>query len=133
MVDGASVVIASGPSGDPPNAIPFAYNVVLARPDTCEKRRSVCMKMGQVFKEAIAYLHSHPEETKAILQKRFPNLAPALIAAAFEEMRKSAPKVPVVTQEALDNADDFNIEAGMMKAEAKLKSYDGLYTDEFVK
>lgn len=133
VVEGAAVVVASGPSGDPPNAIPFAYNVVLVRPDTCEKRRSVCMKVGQVFKDALAYLHSHPEETKAILQKRFDKLSPALIAAAFEELRKSAPQVPVVTREALDNADEFNIEAGMMKASDKLKSYDGLYTDEFVK
>ena len=41
--------------------------------------------------------------------------------------------MPVLTREALDNADDFNVEAGMMKAADKLKSYDGLYTDEFVK
>ena len=27
VVDGLSVVIASGPEGDPPNAINFAYNV----------------------------------------------------------------------------------------------------------
>jgi ABC-type nitrate/sulfonate/bicarbonate transport system substrate-binding protein len=133
VVEGTSVLIASGPAGDPPNAIPFAYNVVLTRPETCQKRRSVCVKVGQVFKEAIAYLHSNPEETKAILQKRFPNLSPALIAAAFDQLRMSAPKVPVVTREALDNADEFNIEAGMMKSADKLKSYDGLYTDEFVK
>ena len=65
--------------------------------------------------------------------KKFPNLEPKLIEAAFEEIRKSTPKVPVVTRESLDNADDFNVEAGMMKADEKLKSYDGLYTDEFVK
>src|SRR5262249_48567862 len=106
---------------------------VLTRPETCDKRRSLCMKVGQVFKEAIAYLHSHPEETRAILQKRFDKLSPALIAAAFEELRKSAPQVPVVTKEALSNADDFNIEAGMMAAADKLKGYDGLHTDAFVK
>jgi NitT/TauT family transport system substrate-binding protein len=133
VVDGASVVIASGPNGDPPNAINFAYNVVLAKPETCQKRREVCMGVGQVMKEAIAYLHTHPEEVKAILGKKFPNLEPKLIAAAFEEIRKSTPKVPIVTNESLHNADDFNIEAGMMKADAKLKSYDGLFTDEFVK
>ena len=38
-----------------------------------------------------------------------------------------------MTKQSLENADDFNVEAGMMKADAKLKSYDGLYTDEFVK
>ncbi len=89
--------------------------------------------VGQVMKEAIAYMHTHPAEVIAILGKKFPNLEPKLIAAAFEEILKSTPKVPVVTKEALDNADDFNVEAGMMKASDKLKSYDGLYTDEFVK
>jgi NitT/TauT family transport system substrate-binding protein len=133
VVDGASVVIASGPDGDPPNAINFAYNVVLAKPETCEKRRAVCMGVGQAMKEAITYLHGHTAEVTAILGKKFPNLEPKLIAAAFDEIRKSTPKVPIVTEESLNNADDFNVEAGMMKADAKLKSYDGLYTDEFVK
>jgi NitT/TauT family transport system substrate-binding protein len=133
VVDGQSVVIASGPEGDPPNAINFAYNVILAKPETCEKRRALCVGVGQVMKEAVAYIHEHPAEVTAILGKKFPKLEPNLIAAAFEEIRKSTPKVPVVTREALENADDFNVEAGMMKADAKLKSYDGLYTDEFVK
>ena len=133
VVDGLSVVIASGPDGDPPNAIDFAYNVILAKPETCEKRRPLCLGVGQAIKEAVAYIHRHPTEVLTILGKKFPNLEPKLIAAAFEEIRKSTPKVPVVTQQALINADDFNIEAGMMKADAKLKTYDGLYTDEFVK
>jgi NitT/TauT family transport system substrate-binding protein len=133
VVDGLSVVIASGPDGDPPNAVNFAYNVVLAKPETCEKRRALCVGMGQVMKEAIAYMHSNPTEVLAILGKKFPNLEPKLIAAAFEDIRKSTPKVPAVTLKALENADDFNVEAGMMKASDKLKSYDGLYTDEFVK
>ena len=85
------------------------------------------------MKEAIAYMHSHPDEVRTILGKKFPNLEPKLIAAAFAEILKATPKVPVVTKESLGNADDFNIEAGMMKAEAKLKTYDGLYTDEYVK
>jgi NitT/TauT family transport system substrate-binding protein len=106
---------------------------VLTKPETCEKRRAVCEGVGQVMKEAVAYLHSHPAEVTAILGKKFPSLEPKLVAAAFDEIRKSTPQVPVVTKEALDNADDFNVEAGMMKADAKLKSYDGLYTDEFVK
>jgi NitT/TauT family transport system substrate-binding protein len=133
VVDGLSVVIASGPEGDPPSAVNFAYNVILAKPETCEKRRSICVAMGAVVKEAVAYMHSHPAEVRAILGKKFPNLEPKLIEAAYAEILKSTPKVPVVTKESLGNADDFNIEAGMMKAEAKLKSYDGLYTDEFVK
>ena len=133
VVDGASVLLASGPAGDPPNAFPFAYNVIQTRPDTCEKRKSVCNKMGQVMKEAVAYIHEHPAETIALLQKRFANLEPALIAVSFEEIRKSTPRVPLVSKEALENADGFNIEAGLLKPEDKLKSYDGLYTNDYVK
>jgi NitT/TauT family transport system substrate-binding protein len=133
VVDGLSVVIASGPDGDPPNAINFAYNVILAKPETCEKRRAVCVAVGQVTKEAVAYMHSNPAEVRAILSKKFPNLEPNLIEAAYAQILKSTPKIPVLTKEALENADDFNVEAGMMKAGDKLKSYDGLYTDEFVR
>jgi NitT/TauT family transport system substrate-binding protein len=133
VLDGVSVVIASGPDGDPPNALNFAYNVVLTRPDTCEKRKSLCMKLGQAFKEAVAYIHEHPKETIAILQKRFANLEPALIEASFEQIRKSTPRVPLVTRESLENADDFNVEGGLMRADEKLKSYDGLFTTDFVK
>src|SRR3954453_17729087 len=92
VVDGLSVVVASGPNGDPPNAVNFAYNVVLAKPETCQKRKAVCVGVGQVMKEAIAYIHANPAEVIAILGKKFPNLEPALIAAAFEEIRKSTPK-----------------------------------------
>lgn len=133
VVDGLSVVVASGPDGDPPNAINFAYNVVVAKPETCEKRPPICVAMGQVVKEAIAYMHSHKAEVMALLGRKFSNLEPKLIAAAYDQIIKSTPKVPVVTRQSLENADDFNVEAGMMKADAKLKSYDGLYTDEFVK
>ena len=33
----------------------------------------------------------------------------------------------------LANAENFNVEARLMKAEVKLKSYDGLFTDAYVK
>jgi ABC-type nitrate/sulfonate/bicarbonate transport system substrate-binding protein len=132
VLDGDAVVIASGPDGDPPNAIDFAYNVVLTRPETCERRRSLCQKMGRVYRDAVAYSLDHPQETIAILQKRFPNLDRPLIEAAFAQIRKSTPRPPVVTRSALENADDFNVEAGLMRQEEKLKSYDGLFTNDFV-
>src|SRR5262249_25392391 len=102
------------------------------RPETCEKRRSLCQKMGRVYRDAVAYSLDHPQETIAILQKRFPNLDRPLIQAAFAQIRKSTPRPPVVTRIALENADDFNVEAGLMRKEEKLKSYDGLFTNEFV-
>jgi NitT/TauT family transport system substrate-binding protein len=113
--------------------MPFAYNLVMARPDTCEKRKSACQKVGLVFNEALAYLHAQPQQPVAILQKKFDKLEPALIASAFEEIRKSTPKTAVVTRVSIENADDFNVAGGLMKAEDKLKSYDGLFTNDYVR
>jgi ABC-type nitrate/sulfonate/bicarbonate transport system substrate-binding protein len=132
VLDGESVIIASGPDGDPPNAINFAYNVVLTRADTCEKKKSLCQKLGRAYRDATAYILDHPAETVAILQKRFSNLELPLIEAAFQQIRKSTPRIPALNREALENADDFNVEAGLMKKDEKLKSYDGLFTNEYV-
>jgi NitT/TauT family transport system substrate-binding protein len=38
-----------------------------------------------------------------------------------------------VTQAGLENAELFNIQAGLLKPEEKLKSYDGLFTDAYVR
>jgi hypothetical protein len=38
-----------------------------------------------------------------------------------------------VTVKELENAENFNVEARLMKPEQKLKSYDGLSTGEYVK
>jgi NitT/TauT family transport system substrate-binding protein len=132
VLDGSAVMIASGPAGDP-NPQPFAYNVVVAKPETCQKRKAVCAAMGAVFREALTFLHQHPNETVDILQKQFATLGRPLIAASFEEILKATPKTPLVTRDALENTESFNVDGGLLKAEDKLKSYDGLFTDEYVR
>ena len=47
VVDGALGGHRQRPGGDPPNAINFAYNVILARPETCEKRRAALRRHGR--------------------------------------------------------------------------------------
>ena len=56
-----------------------------------------------------------------------------MLIDAIEVVRKSTPVSPAVTAEALANAENFNVEARLMRAEVKLKSYDGLFTDAYVK
>ena len=133
VLEGSATLIASGPDGDPADMIPFAHNLVVAKPETCEKRKAVCGKMGKAFAEAVTYMHEHPEETLALLKKRFASLDNALLAAAFKEILKGTPRPPVVTKADLEHAETYNIDAGLLKPEEKLKSYDGLYTDEYVR
>jgi ABC-type nitrate/sulfonate/bicarbonate transport system substrate-binding protein len=133
VLEGTATVIASGPDGDPPEMKPFAYNLVVTRPETCIKRKPLCEKVGHAYAEAIAFIMDQPEKALALLEKRFSMLDPKLVAASFAAIRKITPRPPVVSRAALENAELFDIEAGLLKPEDKLKSYDGLYTDEFAK
>jgi ABC-type nitrate/sulfonate/bicarbonate transport system substrate-binding protein len=132
-VEGTSVLVASGAEGDPPHLSPLVFNVLAAKPDTCEKRRSICEKIGRAFAEAIAFIRSDPKGTLAILKKTFGTFDDAVLTDAIEVVRKATPVNPAVTPEQLANAENFNVEARLMKPDEKLKSYDGLSTDQFVK
>jgi len=133
VLEGSATLIASGPDGDPPDMTPFGNATIITKPETCERRKSVCQKMGRAITEAVAYLHDRPADTLALLKKRFSTLDDKVLAAGFELIRKSTPRSPMTLRAALENGEIYSIEAGLLKAEDKLKSYDGLYTDEYVK
>lgn len=133
VLKGDAVMLASGPDGEPADLNPFVNNVVVTRPETCQQRRALCEGMGKSFVEAEAYIHDHPAEALALLKKRFTTLDDEVLAAAFETIRKISPSPPMVSAKGLENAELYNIDAGLMKPADKLASYDGLYTDAFVK
>jgi ABC-type nitrate/sulfonate/bicarbonate transport system substrate-binding protein len=133
VLKGDAVMLASGPDGEPSDLQPFTNNVVITRPDTCEKRRALCEGMGKSFTQAEAYMRDHPAESLALLKKRFAALDDKVLSGAFETIRKISPNPPAIAAKGLENAEQFNVDAGLMKAEDKLASYDGLYTNDFVK
>ncbi len=133
VLEGSAVVIASGSDGDPPDMYPFGHNVFVAKPETCERRKSACTKLGKAMVEAINTMLDRPAEALVVLEKRFAAFDAKLLAAGFAEIRKGAPRPPAITKADLENAELYNIGAGLLKPEEKLKSYDGLYTDEYVR
>ena len=132
VLEGTAVMIASGPDGEPADLLPFANNVILTRPETCEKRRALCEGVGQAASEAVRYVKDNPVETLAILKKHFPTLDDKLLAASFDVIRKITPVPPTMTREGIENADILNIDAGLMQPDEKLKSYDDLFTNKYV-
>ena len=50
--DGEAMLIASGPDGEPGDMIPFGHNLIVTKQETCEKRKALCMAMGQSIKDA---------------------------------------------------------------------------------
>jgi len=131
--DGEALLIASGPDGEPGDMIPFGHNLIVARQDTCAQKKPLCLAVGQSIKDATAFIKDKPDDAFTILKKRFPTLDEPLLKAAFGELRKVTPSPPVVNKASIENSEIFNVQAGLLKADEKLKSYGGLFTDEFVK
>ena len=126
-VEGTAVMLASGPDGDTLGLDPFANTVVAAKPATCELKPKLCEAVGQTFVETSAWMHAHPDDAEALLKKRFPTLDPKVFHASFETELKITANPPVPTEKGVENTDNYNIKAGLMKPEDKLNDYSKLY------
>lgn len=133
LQDGTGVEVASPTIGDPNWIAPNGSGVIIARPQFCVDHRSICMKMGQGLVKGVKFIHDKPSDALALLQKHFDKVPPAVVERALKAVVIGTPVPPVMTAKVMSNSERLNIEAGLMPAGDALKSYDGLFTDEFVK
>ena len=131
--DGTAVPIAIGPNGEPDVMVPLASSLLVTRPQYCAEHRSVCLKMGHAMVAVSKAVHERPADVLAVLQKRFDKVKPSVVARSAESLAKVMPALPAVDPKAVRNADEINVDAGFMKADELLPSYDGLSTDEFLR
>jgi sulfonate transport system substrate-binding protein len=133
LVKGDATLIASGPDGDPADLSTMNATVLLTRDEVCAQRKGLCEKMGHAYAEASEVIRNHPDQALAVLKKRFPKLEAKTIEAAFAVLRKVTPPRPAPTLAGIKNNETFNVMAGLLKPSEALKSFDGLYTDKYVK
>jgi ABC-type nitrate/sulfonate/bicarbonate transport system substrate-binding protein len=133
LQQGTAVAIASPLTGDPDWIAPNGSGVIVTRPQFCVEHRSICMKMGKGLAQGARFIHEKPAEALALLKKHFDKIDPAVVERAFQGVVAGTPTPPSMTAAVLSNSEHLNIEAGLMAASDQLSSYDGLYTDEFVK
>jgi ABC-type nitrate/sulfonate/bicarbonate transport system substrate-binding protein len=133
VTDGSAVVISDGAKGEPMEFSPIGSVMVITRPQFCVEHRSICMKMGHAMKLAADFIHDHPQESIAILKKRYQNVSDAVLKASYDAVVEMTPQPPVPDAVQLTNAENMNVAAGFMKPEEKLKSYDGLFSADFAK
>jgi ABC-type nitrate/sulfonate/bicarbonate transport system substrate-binding protein len=131
--DGTAIIIANGVEGDPPGYSPSASALLVTRPQFCVDKRDVCVKIGHSMAMAANFMHDHPQESLAILKKHFATIDDKVLASAFAEVVKMTPQPPAPSVIQLKNNDKINLDAGFLKPEEMLASYDGLFTTEFVK
>ena len=133
VADGSAIKIASSPRGDFPELEPFTYTVVVAKPDTCEKKASVCERLVAGLGRAQTFMHDKPDRSIEILQKRIKGIDPKVFAEAYELVRLSTPKSPRTEEAGMIKAQDYMVATGMMTAQEKVPSIKDLFTNKYVK
>ena len=85
------------------------------------------------FQKALAFMHDKPEETAAILRRKFDKTDPALVDDALKAVIEGTPRSPIVKEDGFTSAQNYMLSAGIMRPEEKLTSFAGLYTNEYAK
>jgi NitT/TauT family transport system substrate-binding protein len=132
VMKGSAVMLASAVT-DVPDLLPFAYGLVQTKPETCQQQREKCVRIVQALRNANKMITDRPNEALELLKKRFANMDPALLAEAFKVVSAAHAKDVRVTVPGLEHSQKVSLEAKLLKPEDALKSYDGLFTDEFTK
>ena len=94
VADGTGVIVANGAGDDPPELVPVGSVMLITRPQFCVDHRSICVKMGHAMKLAADFIHDHPQETLAILKKRYPTVSDPVLQASYEAVRDMTPQPP---------------------------------------
>jgi ABC-type nitrate/sulfonate/bicarbonate transport system substrate-binding protein len=133
VMQGTAIRVASSVHGDFPELVPFAFNVVMTRAGTCEQKPALCRKLLAAYQDAIAVMRDKPAEALPPLRKRFAQLDPDVVNDAFETMRAMTPKTLAFTEAGLKNAQELMVVTGMVKPDETLKSFDGIYSNAYLK
>jgi NitT/TauT family transport system substrate-binding protein len=133
VLKGSAIMLASSVT-DAPELLPFSYGLLYTRPEVCQKEREKCARMGRAFVAAAKMIQENPAKVfEEVLRKRFEKMDADLLKAAWDVTQKAHAKDIRVNKTMLDNSQKVSVDAKLMPESDLLKSYDGLYTDEFVK
>jgi ABC-type nitrate/sulfonate/bicarbonate transport system substrate-binding protein len=132
VLKGSAVMFASGTNAAP-DLLPFAYGLVYTKPDTCTKEPDKCVRVVRALAAANRFINDKPAEALAILRKRFERMDQAVLAEAWKTVSAAHAKDIRVTVPGLDHSQKVSLEAKLLPENEALKSFDGLFTDEFIR
>ena len=116
-------------------AHPVRLRTRLHGAETCQKNREMCARMARAFAAAGEMVQEQAGRglrgsAQEALRRR---LDPELLKAAWEGTLRAHAKDIRVTIPQLENSQKISLEAKLLEPKDALKSFDGLYTDEFLK
>ena len=132
VVKGSAIMLVSAVT-DAPELLPFAYGLIYTRPETCQTKRDLCARVARAYAAAGRMIQEKPDQVLEILTKRFPRMDAQLLAAAWQVAQKAHAKDIRVTVAQLENSQKVSLAAKLLNPKDALKSYDGLFSDEFVR
>jgi NitT/TauT family transport system substrate-binding protein len=132
VVKGDAIMLVSAVT-DAPELLPFAYGLIYTRPETCRTKRDLCARVGRAYAAAAKMIQERPDDVFEILKKRFPRIDPQLLAAAWHMAQKAHAKDIRVTVVQLENSQKVSLAAKLLDPRDALKTYDGLFSEEFVR
>jgi NitT/TauT family transport system substrate-binding protein len=132
VLRGSGMMFASAARGDAPDLLPFAYDLVETKAETCQASREKCARVVRAFAGANKMIHDHPDEALALMRYRFKEMDPALLEAAWKVVSQSMATDLSVPVNGLANSEKVSIEAKLLDPKDKLASYDGLWTNDFI-
>jgi len=132
VVKGKAIMLASGASAAP-ELLPFAYGLIYTRSDMCTKAREKCARVVRALAAANRFILEKPDEALEILKKRFDKMDQQVLAAAWKTVSQAHARDLRVTVPGLTHSQQVSLEAKLLESKDELKSFDGLYTDEFIR
>jgi NitT/TauT family transport system substrate-binding protein len=133
VVNGDAILLASGPRGDLADYLPFDYTVLQTRAEVCHKEPEKCLRMVAAYKEATEFIRTRPNEALDLVRKRFTQIGPAILEAAWPVVAEAHAKDIRVTREGLNNAQRWSLDAGLLDLKGVITDFSGLYTADYVK
>jgi ABC-type nitrate/sulfonate/bicarbonate transport system substrate-binding protein len=130
VVKGDAIMLVSAVT-DAPELLPFAYGLIYTRPETCRTKRDLCARVARAYAAAARMIQERPDDVFEILKKRFPRIDPQLLAAAWHVAQKAHAKDIRVTVVQLENSQKVSLAAKLLDPKDALKTYDGLFSEEF--
>jgi ABC-type nitrate/sulfonate/bicarbonate transport system substrate-binding protein len=133
VVKGGAVMFASAAQGIAPDLFPFPYGIIMTKPETCQTNREKCIRVVHALAAANRMIHDTPDQALEILSARFKQMDPAVLATAWKVVAQAHATDLRVTEAVLAQGERVNLEAKLLDPKDKVASYDGLYTDQYLK
>ncbi len=133
MADGSGVTVSDPTKGEPTKFFPIAASLVTVRADYCPAHAELCTKFMNGMVAGIKIVVTDREKTMAEMKKRFPAYSDAVLGMAYDALKDAVNYPPRVDPKAMENGDRMNIAAGFLKPDEKLKDYQPLIDNGYIK